>query len=655
MRGRLPRRCFALWMIILASVSVGKSFAQTPGTGAISGLVYDPATRVIANAEVLAVNEATQLSRKVVTTAEGVFRVPLFPAGTYAVTVNAAGFAPRTSEHVLVTVGETSSLDVTLSVAGAGATVRVSGAAQIAQLESSTLAGLVDETAIQGLPLSTRNYTQILGLAPGVVVDLPNATALGNGTQNVASDGATPTANNIQFNGIDANNLAENSAANSESSILGLAIPAPDAIQEFRVQTANFDAAYGRGTGANVDLVSKSGTNAFHGGAWEFVRNNIFNANLFFLKNAGQPRPDLKQNQFGASFGGPLRKDRTFLFVAYQGLSEVNGLGDSSTAILPLLTQDRSAATLGTQFCPAGHLNSSGQPATGYLTQAGGTQISCDGSNINPVAVAILNAKLPNGQFAVPSPQVAIPNSGNDPSDQFPVGQSTFAIPAYYREDQFTVDIDQILSQKNTLSGRFFYSRAPTTEPFSPNGSANVPGMGHSRAESKHHVRAVRHPQSQIEPGKHCALWLHAIRRQVGSTKSTHRASHWDRHADGHSRANVRCSRHLGRRIHDRRCWQPLAVAGNQLLHLAGHVALTKGRHNTRFGVELKRHQMDVDSPTETDGLLQISTFEDFLARAERGAEWQPFGDEQSGYNPVGGRHFPQKREIYRLRFLRAG
>src|SRR6202000_2680544 len=175
--------------------------------------------------------------------------------------------------------------------------VQVGGSSEIAELESSTLGGLVDERAIQALPLSSRNYTQILGLSPGVIAALPTATVLGNGTQNVASNGATPTANNIQFNGIDANNLQENSAAVAQNYEVGTAIPAPDTIQEFRVQTANYDAAYGRGTGANVDLVSRSGTNEFHGSAWEFLRNNIFNANDFFLKLNGQPRPDLKQNK----------------------------------------------------------------------------------------------------------------------------------------------------------------------------------------------------------------------------------------------------------------------------------------------------------------------------------------------------------------------
>jgi hypothetical protein len=162
--------------------------------------------------------------------------------------------------------------------------------------------------------------------------------------------------------------------------------------------------------------------------------------------------------------------------VAYQGLTQVNGLGDEQNPVYPLLTSDRSASSLGAQFCPAGHLDAAGQPAKGYLTQAGGTQVACDGSNINPVALAILNAKLSNGNFAVPSPQIPLPNTGPDASDQLPLGQSTYALPAHYREDQFSVSIDQILNQKNTLAGRFFYARAPQTLPFSPNGAANVPG-----------------------------------------------------------------------------------------------------------------------------------------------------------------------------------
>ncbi|HEY6850633.1 MAG TPA: carboxypeptidase-like regulatory domain-containing protein, partial [Terracidiphilus sp.] len=267
------------WIAMLALALVWASLSssgQTPGTGAISGSVSDPANKIVARAEVLAVNEATHLSRTVTTTAAGLFEVPLLLPGSYILTVKAPGFAPSISNSIQVTASETTSINVKLALASVGQNVRVSARAEDAELESSTLGGLVDESAISTLPLSSRNYTQILGLSPGVVADLPTATVLGNGTQNVASNGATPTANNIQFNGIDANNLQENSAASVSNFEVGTAIPAPDTIEEFRVQTANFDAAYGRGTGANVDLVSKSGTNAFHGSGWEFVRNNVF-------------------------------------------------------------------------------------------------------------------------------------------------------------------------------------------------------------------------------------------------------------------------------------------------------------------------------------------------------------------------------------------
>src|SRR5580700_500778 len=317
---------------------IGFGTAQTPGTGAISGAVLDPTNRAVTKAEVTVVNQQTHASREVQTSSEGLFRVPLLVPGTYAVSVSSPGFAGSSATEIPVVSGEVSSINVTLRVATARVDVQVNGGADRTELESSTIGGLVDTTAMETLPLSSRNYTQIIGLSPGVIADLPTATTLGNGTQNVASNGATPTANNIQFNGIDANNLAENSAANSESSILGLAIPAPDSIQEFRVQTANFDAAYGRGTGANVDLVTKSGTNQYHGSAWEFVRNNIFNANDFFAKRDGQPRADLKQNQFGGSLGGHIVKDRAFFFIAYQGTTQVNGLGDSKTTTLPVLT-----------------------------------------------------------------------------------------------------------------------------------------------------------------------------------------------------------------------------------------------------------------------------------------------------------------------------
>jgi hypothetical protein len=621
------RSHLALYATIFLSTFVAATvFGQTPGTGAITGVVSDPAGRLVVNASVQAVNEATQISRSAVTTTAGVFRVPLLPPGTYAVTVVAAGFSVNTSRSIQVTVSETTSLNVLLVVAGVSQSVQVAGVASVAELESSTLGGLVNDTAIQALPLSSRNYTQILGLSPGVVVDLPLAVALGNGTQNVASDGATPTANNIQFNGIDANNLAENSAPTSESAILGVAIPAPDSIQEFRVQTANFDAAYGRGTGANVDLVGKTGTNKFHGSAWEFVRNNIFNSNDFFSKLDGQPRADLKQNQFGGSIGGPVLRGKTFFFVAYQGLSQVNGLGGEQNPVFPLLTSNRTAAALGAQFCPAGHLDSTGQPATGYITQAGGTQVACDGSNINPVAIAILNAKLPNGQFTVPSPQTALPNSGPGASDQLPLGQSTFASPALFREDQATVDIDQVLSSKNTLAGRFFYSRAPSTLPFSPNGAANVPGwptqalnrntmfvLSDTHVFNPNLVNIARFGYMRFDGTS--AIQNPITAQSVGEGTPTGMVG---------PNSSMPALYVAGLQLGD--AGNPSQSQVTNSFIWQDTVALTRGRHNARFGLEFKRHEVDLDMPVETDGLLQIASFDDFLVGQSAAQNGSPLG-----------------------------
>jgi len=600
-----------LFAIILIEMPL--AYAQDAATGAISGIVYDPANRAVSKAEVLAVNEATGVSRSAITTSEGVFRVPLLPPGSYAVTVKMAGFADSASHAIQVTVSQTTSLNVTLAVAAAGTSVQVEASAEMVEVESSALGGLVDEKAIRALPLSSRNYTQILGLSPGVIADLPTATVLGNGTQNVASDGATPTANNVQFNGIDANNLQENSAASAQNYEVGTAVPAPDTIQEFRVQTANFDAGYGRGTGANVDLVGKSGADGFHGSAWEFVRNNVFNANDFFSKLTEQPRADLKQNEFGGAIGGPIRRDRTFFFAAYQGLTQVNGLGSLKTAELPLLTADRSAATLGAQFCPAGHPDDQGQPATGYLTTAGGAQVACDGSNINPVALAILNTKLPNGQFAVPSPQVTLPpSSGTDPTDQLPMGLSTFAPPSHYREDQATLNLDHSISHANTLAGRFFYSRAKIELPFAPNGE-NLPGwptdalnrntmfvLADTHVFNSNLVNVARFgymrfdglvtqvnpisamavgigtPTGETGPGFHIpAMTVGGFQLGDGGTPSD-----WS--------------------VTDSFIWQDT-------------VAWTKGKHNARFGIEFKRHEIGENQPQQVDGNLMIAGISDFL------------------------------------------
>ncbi len=597
-------RVSALLLIFAASV-----FAQTPGTGAIQGTVFDPSGRTVSNASVAIENEATYLSRSATTNAEGVFSVPLLVPGPYSLVVKVAGFEEKDAHSVAVVVSETSTVEFHLVLAKVGESVEVTADAEMAQTQSSALGRAVDQQAIEALPLANRNYTQILSLSPGVVVRLPDATELGRGTQDVTANGQKTTANNLQFNGVDANNLAQNSAEGDGEEV-GVAVPAPDTIQEFKVQTGNYDATYARGTGANVDVISRTGTNQFHGTAWEFLRNDVFNANNFFSKLTGQPRPVLKQNQFGVTVGGPILRGKTFFFGAYQGLRSSNGEGDEVTATLPQLTDDRSAATLGAAFCA-------------YPTYAGGAQLACDGSNINPVALKLLNFKLPNGQYAIPNPQINLANS--DPT-QVPIGESTYATPATYREDQYTANIDHAVSQKNELSGRFFYSHAPTVEPFSPN-AANVPGWGTNEVDQN--AMLVLADTHVLNP------------RLVNSARFGYM-----RFSGTSTVANPILASDLGTE-------SPTGVASSGVeatgitvdgLFTIGDagtpsqkqttnsfiwqdtVSLTRGRQSIRTGAEVKRHQVMVNAPFSTSGLLDIRTFDDFLLGQSAAQNGSPNG-----------------------------
>ena len=590
-------RIRAAWLLIVGTVwfMQAAASAQAPGTGALRGTILDPAGRVVQNADALIVNDDTHVTRSSRSDANGTFRAPLLAPGRYRVEVRAGGFEAETILAVQVVVTETASVEMHMRVASASTNVRVRAQQDMADVESSTLGRAVDHEAIEALPLSNRNFTQILSLSPGVVVGLPDATMLGRGTQDVTANGNKTTANNIQFNGVDANNLAQNSAA-ADGEEVGVAVPAPDTIEEFKVQTGNYDATYGRGTGANVDLISRTGTNRLHGTAWEFLRNDLLNANDFFSKLTMQPRPVLKQNQFGAAAGGPVIRNRAFFFAGYQGLRSSNGEGAETTATLPQLTNDRSAATIGQQFC-------------GFATAAGGTQLACDGSNINPVALKLLNLKFPNGEFAIPNPQVALPS---DPT-QIPIGVSTYAIPARYEEDQYTLNLDESVTRNDSLAARIFYSNAPTREPFSPN-AANVPGWGTNENDknvmavlSETHV-ANAHLVNVARAGYMRFAGVSAVANPISSedlgVQSPTGLTGANIPAPGITVDGLFTIGDAG---------TPSQTQKTNTFVVQEMVSYSRGRHFLRAGAEGKRHQVMVNAPFSSSGLLDIRTFNDFL------------------------------------------
>jgi hypothetical protein len=433
---------------LLLAIAVA-AFGQT--TGAITGTVKDASGAVVVGAHVTAQNKAGGDRRETKTGGAGTYAFPFLVPGEYEIEVANTGFSTVVQKATLG-VTERIAIDAVLQPSGAAERIEVSdSAAPLLQTESSATGRVVEGTAIRQLPLSSRNFTQLLSLSTGTSAALNDAGALGRGTQLISSSGARTTSNAITIDGVDAMNIHTNSASDNGVGSNGILTPSPEAIAEFKVQTSLYDAQSGRSGGANIVLVTRSGSNQFHGSAFEFFRNRDLNANSFFFNSTGALRPELNQNQYGGVLGGPVRRDKTFFFLSYQGTRQINGLSGSSSLRLPAIPLDRSAASIGKAFA--------GQNGT-----HGGAAVAADGSNINPVALALLNSKLPDGSYVIPSPQTA--SSGVN----YAVSQ-----PAIFNEDQGVVNIDHQLSDKDRLAFRGMIAAQPTYKPF---GAANVPGFG---------------------------------------------------------------------------------------------------------------------------------------------------------------------------------
>jgi hypothetical protein len=307
---------------------IAPTSAQTVTTGAITGTVTDPSGSLIAGALITATDKGTGEKRSAETGASGIYRFSLLPPGQYQLEFTAAGFKKAVPAEVSVIVTEISTVNIQMVLGEAIDTVEVTTSAQLVQSENAALGTVVDSRAITELPLSTRNFTQVLTMSTGVVADVSSAANLGNGTQDFYVNGSSNTSNNFQMDGSDVNNFGSGRAGTFLQQG-GIPIPNPDAIQEFKIQTSLYDAGYGRGAGANVEVVTKAGTNQLHGSVFEFLRNDKLDANDFFLNKQNQPRAIMKQNQFGASLGGPVIRDKFSCSAPTRALARLTALAQA--------------------------------------------------------------------------------------------------------------------------------------------------------------------------------------------------------------------------------------------------------------------------------------------------------------------------------------
>jgi hypothetical protein len=458
-------------VLLLLSVFLLPAAAQNASTGAISGVVRDPSGAVVANAEVTVANVATGDERTGLSQSNGEFSIQFLPPGIYSMQVRMSGFRMWATKNVTVVVTETAVVNVRLQVGVISQSVDVAGAASEVQTESAELGSVTDSREIESLPLVSRNYLQIIGLNPGVSAEITNAGDLGRGNSSLASagdgfsaNGSTTNDNNFQMNGIEVN---DNFGAGLFTG--GLPVPNPDTLEEFKVLTGQYDAANGRNGGAVVDVLTKTGTNAIHGSVFEFFRNDDLNANEWFNKMNHQPRQVLKQNQFGFTIGGPIMKNKLLYFGSYQGTRQRNGVseGCAVTTLVPPLTDDRSAKGLGAVF--------GGQ--RGYIQNllgGVGPAIASDGSNINPVALAVLQMKSPDGGYLIPTPQTITPGPYSDTQ-----GSASFSVACPFTEDQFMTNFDYSQSAKSRWQGRFFFTNSTATQTIPPPNTIGngVPGF----------------------------------------------------------------------------------------------------------------------------------------------------------------------------------
>jgi hypothetical protein len=406
-------------------------FAQVSG-GNVSGTITDPSGAVVPAAEVSITSTDTGITRTVTTNSDGFYAAPNLRPGNYEVTCTAKGFTKQKKTGVSVTVGSQEVVDLKLGLGNVAQTVEVVEKTSNVELATSDLGGIVGSTTVQELPLNGRSWTDLTTLQPGVShIETQVAftdSGRGNrgfGTQ-VAISGARPQQNNYRLDGVSVNDYANGGPASVTGGSLGV-----DAIQEFSVVTTNASAEYGRVAGGVVNARSRSGTNSFHGSVYEFMRNSAVDAKGYF-DDAQKPIPPFKRNQFGASAGGPIIKNRTFIFGDFEAIRQSKGISS-------LTTVPSSEARLG-------HLCS-----------------VPDSSCTTPNSVTVDQSPQKYlGFYHVPN-QGLVPGSGGD------IGFYTFSGQQVVNENFFTIRADHKLSEKDSLAATYLYDRTPFNTPDSLN------------------------------------------------------------------------------------------------------------------------------------------------------------------------------------------
>jgi hypothetical protein len=415
-------------MLVCAVVLSTTASAQTT-TATLFGVVRDGTGAVIPQAQVTARNVSTAFERAVTSDDTGAYLITNLPVGQYSLAVEKAGFRRFIQDGITLVVNENARVDAVLTVGQLSESVTVTAEATGVDTRSSAMGEVVDRVRVQELPLRGRNVMELAMVVPGVIrVSAPTAVTQARSGPTITVAGGRDTENEFRFDGISHKNLTHNSALN---------LPSPDALQEFKVQTSSFSAEYGRYGGGVFVAVTRAGSNAFHGSVWEYLRNKALNSRNFFSVD----KPDLKQNQFGFTLGGPVLKNRTFFFGSYQGL-RIRESQLFATA-LPPTAAERS-----------GDFSASSRRPVDPLTNEPFPNGRIPSARFDPVAVKLLDRYIP------------LPNT--------PDGRWVKLLTRPTNGNQMLLRVDHNFGPKNSLNLRYFrddselFSQSGNIAPYAP-------------------------------------------------------------------------------------------------------------------------------------------------------------------------------------------
>jgi len=559
----LPRRVALFALAIFAGIAPSRAAAQA--TGAVAGVVTDSSGGVIPGVTIEATSRDTGQVRTTATGGDGFYTIPLLNPGVYGVKATLAGFRTTVRENVTVAVNETVRADLTLQIGQFSEGLIVEAQSPLVETTNATLGVVIDRQKVVDLPLNGRNFTQLGTLIPGVVAP---PTSLGGQDGNATPGGFGNVTGGFNVNGQrnQSNNFLLDGAANNDSFNTGFVLrPPPDAIQEFKILTHSYDAEYGRNAGSVVNVVTKAGTNQWHGGGWEFNRDDRLQATNFFAA----AKPALKQNQYGGALGGALVKNRLFMFSYFEGFQNKQGVTDTRVVL--------SAAQRAGDFSGGAAIRDplTGQPFLGN---------AIPGARISPIAQKILDQYIP------------LPNITGNRSVRSPNVEDT--------REQFGTRFDVHLNGAHTLLARYIAGHTNNVNPlggsnFSPAGNTAVATLQDAMASDTWIIRSsminvARASMSRIDakPTVTSGLNLRDLGFAITPSNPT---------AAGLPFITVTGFFTTGD------AQQPFATRVNNVAAFSDDLSWIRGAHSFKFGGEIRRDEIKVSFINRPNGDFTFS------------------------------------------------